>query len=230
MSPNFATDFRMATASNVWSTAARNIGSSTAVKSTTKRVPSLAGTGRPPDRQARRAASRRLARAAGLTGVKMARHSTEDPQGHRASRADVFAFVPATVDPWPVSGDARPTISSGIDRHRAHGRVRVPDKAIAHVHTAAVRRSPRRFPESRSTKPMTTQIDSLLARLRSLQEELEAEFEALRREVEFAIGNRRIRFPAHILNRQRLHKVGVWRYLRHSRILVALTAPSSTAA
>ena len=72
---------------------------------------------------------------------------------------------------------------------------------------------------------MTTQIDSLLARLRSLEEELEAEFEALRREVEFAIGNRRIRFPAHILNRQRLHKVGVWRYLRHSRLLVALTAP-----
>ena len=72
---------------------------------------------------------------------------------------------------------------------------------------------------------MTTQIDSLLARLRSLEEELEAEFETRRREIEFAIENRRIRFPAHILNRQRLHKVGVWRYLRHSRILVALTAP-----
>ena len=72
---------------------------------------------------------------------------------------------------------------------------------------------------------MSNQIDTLLARLRSLEEELEAEFEARRREIEFAIENRRIRFPPHILDRQRLHKIGVWSYLRHSRLLVALTAP-----
>ena len=72
---------------------------------------------------------------------------------------------------------------------------------------------------------MTTQIDNLLARLRSLEEELQAEFEARRREIEFAIENRRIRFPPHILDRQRLHRIGVWHYLRHSRLLVALTAP-----
>lgn len=72
---------------------------------------------------------------------------------------------------------------------------------------------------------MTTQIDSLLARLRGLEEELQAEFEARRRDIEFAIENRRIRFPPDVLNRQRLHKIGVWQYLRHSRLLVALTAP-----
>ena len=72
---------------------------------------------------------------------------------------------------------------------------------------------------------MTTRIDTLLARLRSLEEELQAELEARRREIEFAIEHRRIRFPPHVLDRQRLYKIGIWHYLRHSRLLVALTAP-----
>jgi len=72
---------------------------------------------------------------------------------------------------------------------------------------------------------MTTRIDTLLARLRSLEEELQGELEARRREIEFAIEHRRIRFPPHVLDRQRLYKIGVWHYLRHSRLLVALTAP-----
>lgn len=72
---------------------------------------------------------------------------------------------------------------------------------------------------------MATRIDDLLHRMRALEEELQVEFEKKRREFEFAIENRRIRFPLEVFNRQRLHRVGLWTYLRHSRALVVLTAP-----
>ncbi len=72
---------------------------------------------------------------------------------------------------------------------------------------------------------MATHIDELLERMKALEAEIQAEFERKRLEFAFAIENRRIRFPLEMLNRQRLHRVGVWTYLRQSRLLVMLTAP-----
>ena len=72
---------------------------------------------------------------------------------------------------------------------------------------------------------MPAHIDELLARMRALEEELEAEFTKKRQEIEFAIENRRVRFPLEVFNHQRLLKVGLWKYLIHSRFLVAITAP-----
>jgi hypothetical protein len=73
--------------------------------------------------------------------------------------------------------------------------------------------------------PMATTLDDLLTRMRTLEEEIQAELSEKRRAIEFAIENKRIRFPLDVLNRQRLHKVGLWTYLRRSRLSVALTAP-----
>ena len=39
------------------------------------------------------------------------------------------------------------------------------------------------------------------------------------------IEKRRIRFPPEVLRRQRDHRIGLWSYLRHGRLLVMLTAP-----
>lgn len=72
---------------------------------------------------------------------------------------------------------------------------------------------------------MPTSIDDLLHRMCALEEELQVEFEKKRREFGFAVENRRIRFPLDSFNRQRLHRVGLWAYLRHSRGLVVPTAP-----
>lgn len=72
---------------------------------------------------------------------------------------------------------------------------------------------------------MTTHIDELLERMKALEEEVEAEFERRRREFAFAIENRRIRFPLESFNRQRLHRVGLWDYIRHGRLAVLLSAP-----
>lgn len=72
---------------------------------------------------------------------------------------------------------------------------------------------------------MATHIDELLERMKALEDEIQAEFERKRREFSFAIENRRIRFPLETLNRHRLHRVGVWTFLRQSRMLVMLTAP-----
>ncbi|MDE3010275.1 MAG: hypothetical protein KGI67_05245 [Pseudomonadota bacterium] len=72
---------------------------------------------------------------------------------------------------------------------------------------------------------MSKTLDELLARMRALEEEVEAEFAARRKEIAFAIENRRIRFPLDVLNRHRLQRIGLWTYLRNCRIAVALTAP-----
>lgn len=71
----------------------------------------------------------------------------------------------------------------------------------------------------------TPTIDDLLARMRALEEELQAEFAKRRAEIEFEIRDRRVRFAQEVLRRQRLHRVGLWRFLRGSRLSVALTAP-----
>ncbi|WP_298833960.1 hypothetical protein [uncultured Piscinibacter sp.] len=72
---------------------------------------------------------------------------------------------------------------------------------------------------------MTTTIDDLLARMRALEGELQGEFAKKRQEIEFAIESNRVRFAREVLQRQRQHRIGLWRYLRASRLSVALSAP-----
>jgi len=72
---------------------------------------------------------------------------------------------------------------------------------------------------------MSTPVDDLLARMRALEEELQAEFAKKRDEIAFVIEDRRVRFAKEVLARQRLQRVGLLRYLRGSRLVVLLTAP-----
>ena len=72
---------------------------------------------------------------------------------------------------------------------------------------------------------MNTSIDEILARMRALEEELQAEFAKKREEIGFLIQNKRVRFAREVLEKQRLARLGLWRFLRNSRISVALTAP-----
>ncbi len=72
---------------------------------------------------------------------------------------------------------------------------------------------------------MRTKIDDLIARIRAAEEELQAEFSRKREEIGFLIENKRIRFAREVLEKQRLARVGIWRFLRNSRISVVLTAP-----
>lgn len=72
---------------------------------------------------------------------------------------------------------------------------------------------------------MSTPIDDLLARMRALEEELEVELAKKRDEIAFVIEHQRVRFAQEVLARQRLHRVGLLRFLRDSRLVVMLTAP-----
>lgn len=72
---------------------------------------------------------------------------------------------------------------------------------------------------------MPEQLDALLEKMRALEIELETEFTRKRGEIEFSVAQSRIHFPLDVLNRHRLNRVSVWRFLRNSRLLVALTAP-----
>jgi len=72
---------------------------------------------------------------------------------------------------------------------------------------------------------MSTPIDDLLTRMRALEEELQAELAKRRDEIAFVIEDRRVRFAQEVLAHQRLHRVGLLRFLRQSRPVVLLTAP-----
>lgn len=72
---------------------------------------------------------------------------------------------------------------------------------------------------------MPGRIDDLLAKIHTLQEELEAEFRRKREEIGVIIEDRRVRFAKEVLRRQRLQKIGLLRFLRSSRLPVLLTAP-----
>jgi hypothetical protein len=74
-------------------------------------------------------------------------------------------------------------------------------------------------------EPMHTKIDDLLARMHALEEELQSEFARKREEIGFLIENKRVRFAREVLEKQHLARLGIWRFLRNSRISVALTAP-----
>ena len=68
---------------------------------------------------------------------------------------------------------------------------------------------------------MTPNIEELLARIRALQDEVEQQYAQLRAEY----ARRREALAERFLELQRRQKVGLWRYLRESRLSVVLTAP-----
>ncbi|MDX9994850.1 MAG: hypothetical protein RBS28_05960 [Rhodocyclaceae bacterium] len=68
---------------------------------------------------------------------------------------------------------------------------------------------------------MREHIDELLARMRVLQDELEAEY--LRRREEFE--QKRQELAGEFLRQQRRYKIGLFRFLRRSSLPVVLTAP-----
>lgn len=72
---------------------------------------------------------------------------------------------------------------------------------------------------------MATSIDELLDRMHQLREELEQELDRKRQEIRFVIQGQRARFARDVEQRHLLHKIGLWRYLRGTRLLVFLTAP-----
>ena len=65
------------------------------------------------------------------------------------------------------------------------------------------------------------QLDELLARIQTLQEELEAEYRERREE----LARKRLELADNFLRQQRRYKIGLFRYLRRTRLLVALTSP-----
>ena len=68
---------------------------------------------------------------------------------------------------------------------------------------------------------MQSQLDELLARIRALQEDVEEEYR-LRRSV---WDMRRQQLASDLARQQRRYKVGLFRFLRRSRLLVVLSAP-----
>jgi len=64
-------------------------------------------------------------------------------------------------------------------------------------------------------------LDDLLARIRVLEEEIEAEYRKVREE--FAL--RRSELAAEFLSQQRSCKIGLFRFLARSRLPVLLSAP-----
>jgi hypothetical protein len=68
---------------------------------------------------------------------------------------------------------------------------------------------------------MKQQIEDLLGRIRALQEEIEGEYRKAIEEFEL----KRVRLAGELQRQQRRYKVGLFRFLRRSRMLVVLTSP-----
>lgn len=72
---------------------------------------------------------------------------------------------------------------------------------------------------------MTTQLDELIDRLRSVESEIEAELAKRREELRFHFENRRIVFEREVLRFHREIKTRLSRYLIDANPLIILTAP-----
>lgn len=68
-------------------------------------------------------------------------------------------------------------------------------------------------------------IDSIVTRIRELQDELEAELERLRAEFRYRLEGKRVRFEAGVIAAHRRVKKGVIRFLRDAELTSYLTAP-----
>jgi hypothetical protein len=85
--------------------------------------------------------------------------------------------------------------------------------------------APLRHLTTRKDKAMTTQLDVLMDRLRSVEAEIEVELTKRREELRFRFENSRIIFEEEVLRVQRAIKIGLARYLRDAHPLIALSAP-----
>ncbi|WP_298270452.1 hypothetical protein [Geobacter sp.] len=72
---------------------------------------------------------------------------------------------------------------------------------------------------------MDHRINELIDRIKSLEEELEAEFDKKREEFHLIIEKKRIRFAREVVEQQRRLKTGLLRYLAEAQPLAILTAP-----
>jgi hypothetical protein len=72
---------------------------------------------------------------------------------------------------------------------------------------------------------MNQQIDDLICKIRTLEEDLEAELKRKRDEYQFIIEEKRVRFAEEVARQQRRFKTGFFRYLISSRPLNIVTAP-----
>lgn len=68
---------------------------------------------------------------------------------------------------------------------------------------------------------MNKHIDELLDRIRDLQDELEEEYRQTREDW----AQKKLELAEELLRQQRRYKTGLFNFLRHSRLLVVLTAP-----
>lgn len=72
---------------------------------------------------------------------------------------------------------------------------------------------------------MQTRIEELIERIHGLQEELEEEFRQRRESLGVVLEAQRHRLSREVARQQRYYKVSLLRFLRHSRLMVVLTAP-----
>ena len=74
-----------------------------------------------------------------------------------------------------------------------------------------------------------SKLDSILERLHSLQDELDAEIERIlgekREQFRYTLERGRIRFEEGIRALQRRQRTGLWKYLREAKLVHVLTAP-----
>ena len=72
---------------------------------------------------------------------------------------------------------------------------------------------------------MNIEADAIVAKIRALEQELEAEFAKQRAGLRFGLERGKARFEAEVIRTQKALKVGAVRYLLNARVLVVLTAP-----
>ncbi len=70
-----------------------------------------------------------------------------------------------------------------------------------------------------------SQIDVLIARMRALEEEMQAEFDRRRDGFSFAVNERRVQFSEEVARLHRQSKTGVVRYITGASLLTWLTVP-----
>jgi hypothetical protein len=72
---------------------------------------------------------------------------------------------------------------------------------------------------------MASRIDGLLRRISALEQEMDAEFEAVRAKWRYRLEKGRVRFERDVRDAHRLLRRSIPRYLRESQIVSILTAP-----
>lgn len=72
---------------------------------------------------------------------------------------------------------------------------------------------------------MSEKIDALLERFSKLEAELESAFEEKRSEFAYFVEQRKVVFEAELVRRHHEFKVGLWPYIRRTKLRIVLTAP-----